>query len=230
MKNTEKGLNPIVNRTMADEVEDRLREYFKEQGFKPGDVLPKETSIAESLGVSRNVVREALSRFRMLGMIESKKKRGMVLAVPNIMSGLDRMLEPNWLNESLRGQLFELRLILEIGLADLIFMRKKDNDIVKLKEIIAREEKAESNEERVKCDIEFHSHLYKMTGNDTLRKFQKLLLPVFDHVLKYESENEPILKGKISHKDLLETIKSGTPGEFRKNMREHLTGYFNHII
>lgn len=230
MKNTEKGLNPIVNQTMADKVEARLTEYFKEQGYKPGDVLPKETSIAESLGVSRNVVREALSRFRMLGMIETRKKRGMILAVPNIMSGLDRMLEPNWLNDSLKGELFELRLILEIGLADLIFMRKSDNDIETLEKIIQREEAAENNEERVQCDIEFHSHLYKMSGNDTLRKFQKLLLPVFDHVMKYESENEPIKKGNVSHRDLLEVLKNGTSGEFRKNMRAHLDGYFNQII
>ena len=74
-------LMPIVSTTMADQVEERLREYITNKAFKPGDAIPKEIELAEALGVSRNVVREALSRLRMLGMIETKKRRGMVLAL-----------------------------------------------------------------------------------------------------------------------------------------------------
>lgn len=71
-----KDLSRLSSDTMADIVEVKLREYFKKKLFKPGDALPKELELAEALGVSRNVVREALSRLRMLGMIESRKKTG----------------------------------------------------------------------------------------------------------------------------------------------------------
>src|SRR5882757_5397523 len=87
-------LGRIVQKTMADVVEIRLREYLKEKSFKPGDALPKELDLADSLGVSRNVVREALSRLRMLGMVETRKKRGMVLARPDILSSFERVLDP----------------------------------------------------------------------------------------------------------------------------------------
>ena len=69
-KDLKKDLGRIVQTTMADVVELRLRDYLREKSFKPGDPLPKEMDLAESLGVSRNVVREALSRLRMLGMVE----------------------------------------------------------------------------------------------------------------------------------------------------------------
>ena len=88
MRNThpdELGIGRITQKTMADIVEVRLREYLKKKSFKPGDPLPNEMQLAESLGVSRNVVREALSRLRMLGMVETKKKRGMVLSRPDIL-------------------------------------------------------------------------------------------------------------------------------------------------
>ncbi|HYH56481.1 MAG TPA: GntR family transcriptional regulator, partial [Anseongella sp.] len=71
-----KDLGRITTSTMADVIELRIREYLKKKSFKPGDALPKEIELAEALGVSRNVVREALSRLRMLGMIETKRKRG----------------------------------------------------------------------------------------------------------------------------------------------------------
>ncbi|HMG09149.1 MAG TPA: GntR family transcriptional regulator, partial [Mucilaginibacter sp.] len=54
-----KDLGRVSSDTMADVVESRLRDYFKKKSFKPGDALPKELELAEALGVSRNVVREA---------------------------------------------------------------------------------------------------------------------------------------------------------------------------
>ena len=68
--------------TLVDQVEQRLISYFKEQGFRPGDSLPHELELAEALGVARSVLREALSRFKMTGMIESRTRRGMFLVVP----------------------------------------------------------------------------------------------------------------------------------------------------
>src|ERR1700754_306550 len=128
-------LGRIVKQTMPDIVEIRLREYLKEKSFKPGDPLPKELDLAESLGVSRNVVREALSRFRMLGMIETKKKRGMVLARPDILSSFERALDPLIIGESPLRDIFELRLTLEVGLADLLYLRKTQKDVDELEQI-----------------------------------------------------------------------------------------------
>src|SRR3546814_16079457 len=83
-----KDLGRIHTSTMADVIELRIREYLKKKSFKPGDALPKEIELAEALGVSRNVVREALSRLRMLGLIETKRKRGMILTNPDILGTL----------------------------------------------------------------------------------------------------------------------------------------------
>ena len=61
-----KDLQKINTPTMADIVEVRLIEFLKKKAFKAGDALPKEMEMAEALGVSRNVVREGLSRLKML--------------------------------------------------------------------------------------------------------------------------------------------------------------------
>lgn len=120
-------LEPILTKTMADIVEARLRENFRKRNYKPGDSLPTEMEMAQSLGVSRNVVREALSRLRMLGIVETRKKRGMVMSRPDILGSFEKVLDPFMIDEATLRDIFELRLVLEMGLPDLLFPASRRN-------------------------------------------------------------------------------------------------------
>lgn len=215
----------VSSDTMADVVELRLRDYFKKKSFKPGDALPKELELAEALGVSRNVVREALSRFRMLGMIESKKKRGMVLSSPDVLGAFERILDPLIITEETLKDLFELRLVLEMGLADILFINMTDKGLRDLEQIVDNEIKSPL-EFRIKNEIAFHGKLYEIAGNDTLKRFQIMLLPVFGFVLKLEKE---FVSGKVSHRDLVEILKKGNKDDFRQGMYEHLKPHFDRL-
>lgn len=217
-----RDLGPVSAETMTDIVETKLREYFKKKSFKPGDALPKELELAEALGVSRNIVREALSRLKMLGMIESRKRRGMVLSKPDILGSLERVLDPLIMDHDTLKNIFELRLVLEMGLADILFIHKTDKDIVEL-EKIAKGEKSDDATFRIKHEIAFHGKLYEMTGNDTLKRFQKMLLPVFEYVLNME---DTFRYGKVNHKDLVDVLRNGTKDDFRAAMWEHLLPHF----
>ena len=222
-------LQPIVSLTMADQVETQLREYILKRAVRPGDSIPKETELAEALGVSRNVVREALSRLRMLGMIESKKRRGMILTQPDVMKGLERILHPTMLDINIRKQLFELRLVLEVGLGDLLFARKDEEHLNKLDAIIERERKANTQIERIRCEVDFHSTLYEMAGNDTLKRFQTILMPVFEYVVEYESKLQHTSVGSVTHADLVRILYGNNPDEYPNAMRKHLAPHFQHL-
>ncbi len=224
LKDLSLDLERISTTTMADIVELRLREYLKKKSFKPGDSLPKEIALAEALGVSRNVVREALSRLRMLGMIETRKKRGMVLARPDILGTLERVLDPLIIDEETLQDIFELRLVLEMGLADLLYIRKTDRDIAELETIAKREVTDDSF--RIKNEIAFHGKLYEMSGNDTLKRFQIMLLPIFAYVITLEKR--PI-RGKVTHLDLVEILKNGDKDSFKKGMYAHLLPHFKRL-
>ncbi|QNL48282.1 FadR family transcriptional regulator [Olivibacter sp. SDN3] len=226
-KTNARGLNfdlpKLTNITMADQVELKLREYFKKKAFKPGDLLPKELEIAASLGVSRNIVREALSRLKALGLIETKKKRGMVLAEPDILGSFEKVLDPLIMGDSILYDIFGLRLVLEMGLADMLFMYKTEKDIDELKRIVAKE-KSTSEKFRIKTEIAFHGKLYAMTNNDTLKRFQNMLLPLFDYVVAFEANHYK--PGGVSHADLVQLLINGTVDDFRKGMRIHLEPHF----
>ncbi|MGN7787838.1 FadR/GntR family transcriptional regulator [Niabella sp. 22666] len=228
--NLSNDIQRIESATMADMVELRLREFLKKKAFKPGDALPKELELAEALDVSRNVVREALSRLRMLGMIESKKKRGTILAEPDIMNGFERVMDPLLLDQKTLQDLFELRLVLEMGLADLLFARITSKGIEELEKIVEKEVNKIQQPFRLKFEIDFHSKLYQMTGNETFFRFQNILLPVFEYVVKEEQKLTGKAKvGKVTHRDLLELIKKGKPEDFRKGMKEHLAPHYERV-
>jgi DNA-binding FadR family transcriptional regulator len=176
--------------------------------------------------VSRNVLREALSRLRMLGMIESKKKRGMVLTKPDILGAFEKVLDPLIIDKDTLQDIFELRLVLEMGLADLLFLRKTAKDVEAL-EAIAKAEKYDSGKQfRIKSEIEFHGKLYEMTGNNTLKRFQSMLLPIFGYVVTLEKKK---IAGRVNHLDLVQILKKGTKEDFKKGMYEHLKPHFDRL-
>ena len=220
-------LGKIAHKTMADIVEIRLREFLKKKSFKPGDALPKELELAESLGVSRNVVREALSRLRMLGMVETKKKRGMILSRPDILGSFERVLDPLIIDESTLQDIFELRLTLEMGLADMLYLRKTKKDVDELEKIAINQKVTGGRQTfRIKNEIAFHGKLYQMTGNSTMQRFQSMLLPVFGYLVSLEKK--PII-GKVSHLDLVNILKTGSKEEFRQGMHSHLEHHFKKV-
>jgi DNA-binding FadR family transcriptional regulator len=222
-------LRPVESQTQVDKIESNLRDYFRSEDFKPGDPIPKEMEIAKTMGVSRTAVREALSRFKTLGIIEARKNKGMVLASPDILYSMEQGLNLNLLDDSTLNDIFELRLVIEVGMADLLYRRLTDEKLKALKEIVDKTEKTHNKMQEAKYDVDFHSLLYEITGNKTIQRFQKLLLPIFD----YSDGMYPIdiskAPGYVTHRQLLECLQNGTPDEFRIKMRHHLMQYFDKI-
>ena len=65
-----KNLKTIDTTSLVDKVEKNLVDVLQQKKLKVGDSIPKEVELAETLGVSRTVIREALLRLRMMGLIE----------------------------------------------------------------------------------------------------------------------------------------------------------------
>jgi GntR family transcriptional regulator, transcriptional repressor for pyruvate dehydrogenase complex len=222
-------LEPLESLSMTDRVENILREYFTENGFKPGDSLPNEIEMAQKLNVSRNVVREALSRLRMLGMIEARPRRGMVMSQPDLLAGMEKVLNPFLLSQDNMKDIFELRLILEMGISEFLFARKTEEDLNELEGIIKKQKHPSvvSKEE----EVAFHGKLYEMTGNETFKRFQTLLMPIFELVFTGHYNKEKLIEvaNPVTHKDLFLLLKNGTQEDFRKGMYTHLAVYFSTI-
>ncbi|MCK0371068.1 GntR family transcriptional regulator, partial [Salmonella sp. L-S2618] len=69
-------LSPVQTSSRDDAVLNALVDFVASEGLKPGDRLPTERLLAEYLKVSRTTVREALTRWQELGLVERRQGSG----------------------------------------------------------------------------------------------------------------------------------------------------------
>ena len=117
-------------------------------------------------------------------------------------------------------------------MGDLLFQHITPKDIEELEKIT---EKEPVSSENVLFDIDheirFHGKLYEIAQNQTLKKFQKILLPVFNYIYDSGLIQKPLQKkSHVSHKQLVDILKNGSPDEFRSAMRKHLENHFQRLF
>ena len=236
MKSLKEKTTDSENASLVDKVEKHIIDYIKDNALRAGDSLPKELEFAETLGVSRTAIREAMLRLRTLGLIESRKHRGMVILEPDLVHNFKKMLDPALIDVKMLSNLFELRLMLEVGMADFVFTRKTSKQLKELEESVrsSEEKRCDSFNFYLETEKQFHGKLYEMAGNEILRKFQDVFMPIFQYVHdlnRYQTAYIlPEGSKQISHRDLLEELKHGTPASFRELMREHLNAHYTKVL
>ena len=227
------GLSTIERISLVDLAERKLLDCLGSEGFQCGDTLPREDELSAMLGVSRAVVREAISRLRMLGMLECRRRRGTIIVRPDMAANLNRMLHPALLDTRAAREIMEIRLSLEIGMAELLFARKKDADIRELRAIHAHRTKNPAHlEYDVAHEARFHGKLFAITGNPLLRGLYDLV-PQFFQAAAHLGLPLPLgdaLDGRPGHESLIDVLERGTPDVFRECMSRHLAPYFAALI
>lgn len=211
--------------TLVESTQQQILNYVTKDGYQSNLALPKEDELATTLGVSRVVVREALSRLRALGFLETKKKKGSILVSPQPFGIMEIIISSGALDDNSVKDLYELRLMLEVGLADFVFERKDEEGMLKLLRLIEEEEACEDHKRLVEIDIEFHTVLYQMANSRSLSNFQSLIGKIFT---LYPSKRPDNWRQQevITHRSLYRILQNGTPDAFRAAMRLHLTYQF----
>ncbi len=226
----------IDSRPLADQIEEKILEYIRQEDLVPGDMLPNEARFTEMFGVSRNVVREAMSRLRMLGILQSRTKRGIIITEPKPLIGFQRTLAPRLLSEKTIKNLMGMRIALEIGMTDLIFARLHENDITDLEHILEREKLLGLNYTSIESEQEFHQRIHQIAGNDFINQLQSIMYPVFAFVkTNYERYlrpiNETLEKNKsiVTHRDIFACLKKSDADSYRHAIKAHLAPYWEFI-
>jgi len=218
--------------TLVDQVEDKLLAYFSENKFHSGSKLPNELQLAEALGVARSVLREALSRLKMMGIIETRTRRGMMLTERTLLGPMKKGLIPNMLSDDTMFDILGFRIALEIGICETIFSNITPKDIQELEEIVKMSEVSENNEYTAISEFAFHSKLYQIAGNKSITEFQNIIRDVMEYIksrfeeLFYNIAVEMKQKAPhVSHKDLLEFLKVGDKEGYRNALEQHFEIY-----
>lgn len=226
-----------VTTTLVDLTEEAIVNFIKGSDLHPGDKFPfDESQLSEKLQVSRNVIREALSRLQSIGIIESRKRNGIIMREPSLKYNLNRIIDPKYLSEKKIIDLLELRYVLELGIIPTIFENLNEENILELRRKlhgnIPNKSYVRISE---KEEIDFHSSIYKISGNKVINDLQEILIPIYrfihDNHSEFDDYNKKIKDANLfaSHSDIIDALELRDQKIYEDVIKRHLMAYHFYI-
>jgi DNA-binding FadR family transcriptional regulator len=216
-------------RKLAQTVVDRLAGRIRRGEFKAGDQLPTEYEITRAFGVSRTVVREAMSRLQAAELVETRHGVGTFVS-----EGADSA--PFRIDPVARATLdeliaiLELRISLETETAALAAERHSVADLAAMRRALdAFAKQVAQSKDAVRADFRFHLAIAQATANrhfaDLIRYLGTMLFPrtrVNSAQLAGEKRAAYLIRVNREHEKIYEAIARGAPEAARAAMRLHL--------
>ena len=212
---------------MPDRVTAALLSLIRTGDYPPGSRLPSEMSMAKSFGVSRTVIREAVSRLKSEGLVESRQGSGVF--VRRLSMDTPFRIDPAVADSAQSVlQIVELRRGLESEIAALAAERRSPAQLLEIRaalEAIAAD--VENGGDGVDADMAFHRAIARATGNphflslwDFLSQFLRGAMTVTRALEASRSD----MGGQVldEHRALLEAIAAGDPGAASAAARHHM--------
>ncbi|WP_110969479.1 FadR/GntR family transcriptional regulator [Pseudomonas huaxiensis] len=152
-------------RSLAEELVAALTGQVRDGLLKPGERLPSEAQVMEHFGVSRTVVREAISRLQAAGQVETRHGIGsFVLESPS--SGLFNIPSDTVMTLADVLAVMEFRISLEVESAALAAQRRTSEQLASLREALdGLNGLMASGSDSAGADFAFHLLIAEATGN-----------------------------------------------------------------
>jgi GntR family transcriptional repressor for pyruvate dehydrogenase complex len=154
---------------LTDEAIDKIKGMITSGELGPGDRLPKESDLAERLGLSRNSLREAVKALSMIRVLDVRQGDGTYvtsLAPDLLLDALGFVVDFH--RDDTVLQFLEVRRILEPAATALATERMPAEDIAKLQSVLDELGDSPTIEALVANDLEFHRQIAASSGNAVL--------------------------------------------------------------
>lgn len=215
---------------MADRLVAEIRAQIASGALQPGAKLPTELQLAEGHGVSRTVVREAITRLAADGLVTARQGAGVFVntQAPN---ALEAILSDMSGKISLVLNVLEVRMAIEIESAALAAQRRSSSQEAEiLATFAAFDALLRKSEPTGAADFAFHRAIAAATNNpfyveilDVLgrRTIPRDLVTTMSSGLMQSTEYQNRLQSE--HRDIMTAIQDGDPTSARDAMRRHLS-------
>lgn len=231
----------LKNKKLYMQVYDELRDFILQKQLRPGDKLPTEMEMCATLGVSRNVLREAIKALEITGVVSSKPGVGIEIQEFNP----DFLFQTLFYNltsdsESMLDQTLAVRRVLELGFLRESFDTVLPEDIEALWENVRTMERVYEQKslehgavsggmEFNKADAEFHMILHRRTGN-------KVLISIINAVWHCDRFHRQTVRLKyieetvMKHRRIVEALENGDRAAYEEAMHMHFDDQYKREI
>lgn len=216
----------ISNERLSDRVINQIVEKIESGELEPGTRLPNEPELAYDFGVSRGILREALTILQARGIIYRKPKEGTFIAqdVLEVMSG-------SWdvsIREATYLDLIEVRECFEPRVVEKVIHLATDDEIQELLEQV--DNMAAGNTEH-SLDYYFHYHLAELSGNIVFSNFIDTYYDIIDELKTKSSKKKKRTEEIIEeHRKVVEAIQERDTEKAVGLMKYHLQKVKEHAL
>ena len=215
---------------LVQEVVQHLLQLIQSGQLKPGSKLPTESAVMTGLGVSRTVVREAISRLQASGQVETRHGIGtFVLEAPSAHNF--RIAEQDMATVDDVIAVLELRISLETEAAGLAAQRATPEQLTAMAAALHGFSTAiHSHSDAVPSDFQFHMEIAQATGN---RHFAELMSYLGTHIIPRtriktadqapEGRQAYLERVHGEHESIFNAIRNHDADAARAAMRTHLS-------
>ncbi len=216
-------------RTLAEGVVERITAAIEKGVLKVGDKLPTESAIMNEYGVSRTVVREALSHLQAGRWVQTRHgigtfvierpQHGLGINGDSIVTVIDVLA------------MLELRISMEAEAAWLAASRRSDTQVAALGEALATmRQSLQLGRASVDADRQFHLLIAQATGNpyfvEILSQLGNTIIPRARLNMPQLAHDDPsayLERVQREHEDIYNAILRKDPEAARAAMRTHLS-------
>ncbi|MDB5807135.1 MAG: GntR family transcriptional regulator [Betaproteobacteria bacterium] len=223
------AIRPKRPRNLAHQLVEGMSERIKSGALKVGDKLPTESELVATYGVSRTVVREAISHLQAAGLVETQ--HGIGTFVLEQSGGANFRIDASEMSTVMDVlAVLELRISLETEAAGLAAQRRSEGQLEQLRRALAAliENVAQAGD-AASPDYQFHLQIALATGNPHFAGLMSYLgtmvIPrnrVNTARLAQEDRVEYLRRVNREHQDIFDAIERRDSDAARAAMRTHL--------
>lgn len=219
--------SPVVGSRVSSSIVLQIRELIRSGTLQPGDRLPPERDLAESFGVSRVSVRDALRVLEAMGLVQIRvgASGGAAITIPGS-DLVGETLENMFLMTSIAPEdVAELRLIIELGVITIACVTATDEDIAGMQEYCEIEAAALADGSYTRRHSEeFHARLSRITGNRAMATLARSFegpLSMFEVRFRRPPQERYTL-GVQEHREIVEALTRRDIAAARHRVATHL--------
>jgi GntR family transcriptional regulator, transcriptional repressor for pyruvate dehydrogenase complex len=191
--------------------------------LKPGDKLPSERELAETLQVSRSSIRDAVRSLELTGLVEPRQGAGTIIRATTVDS-MKPFADELRSKKEMVSELLDFREMLEPPLAARAATNASTEETFRLQSILRRQEKKMlAGESAVAEDTEFHYGIALASGNSVVLRVMDVVMDVLrdtrQRALQVPGRAEKSLAG---HRRILDAIIRRDAEGADAAMRQHI--------
>ncbi len=218
---------PIKTKKIWEEIVDQLKAMITNGELKPGDKLPSERDLAESLNVSRASVREALTTLEAIGILEINPGEGTFIRQTSDAETFAPLTLLLTVERNPEAQMMEVRRVLETEMASLAAQRATAENLDRIEKSLLLMKSAKNTHDAVDADLRFHFAIAEATQNTILLRLMNTIADLMHHSLRTDRENlysHPPTGQRIlrEHDAIFLAIRNHDPEFARNAMLEHI--------